>query len=61
MNYQQNGYLSKIEHYTSEVVRLSKEIIYCHPKYVSRKTEALGIKIKKLEYFVNLHLNVCGE
>jgi hypothetical protein len=54
-----NGYLPKIEFYTKEIARLSKEMLYCHPKYVVRKRVSLSNTIQKLNYYVSEHAKLC--
>ena len=61
MKYAPTGYLYKIEYYTEEINRISKEILYCHPKYIERLSTELNNRLKRLEYFVNRHREVSGE
>ena len=57
MRYQRD-YSAKIEYYTKEINRISKEILHCHPKYVGRLGAELNSRLQRLEYFITRH---CGE
>jgi hypothetical protein len=54
-----NGYLQRIQYYTKEIVRVSNEMLYCHPKYVVRKRVSLSNTIQKLNYYVSEHAKLC--
>jgi hypothetical protein len=54
MQYQRD-YSAKIEYYTKEINRISKEILYCHPKYVERLGAELNSRLQRLEYFIARH------
>ena len=56
-----NSYLPKIQYYTEEINRISKEILYCHPKYVERLGTELNNRLKRLEYFITRHREASGE
>jgi hypothetical protein len=55
-----NGYLPKIEFYTKEIARLSKEMLYCHPKYVGGLSTQIVKYVKRLEYFTDRHCEEWG-